>query len=127
MKKLINKMKGCTDLNTLKKLFKQFCENCGEAPDDAGLIDFDDFNDDDVIYNWVCDKHPELADSFKEKINHDTYYGAYMYALLSDEDDDFENELIHYIALYCIDNPESLEQLIDSLEKMYEDEDRSEE
>lgn len=123
MLSIINQIKTCTDLEELKKLFKQFCQTCGEAPDDAGLMDAEDFTNDEKMKKWIYDKHPENTESFEERISNGQYNGAYLYALCSEDVDgeDWEDELIHFIALYYIDNTEAFNEFVENLEQQWEE------
>lgn len=115
MKDIIAKLRANPNVDELKDLFMQACEISGEGPEDIGLVLFED----DEVKEWVENEHPELVDKLNKGLSKYTYANGndYLYALCDAGNND--NEVIGYVAMYCVDNPEKLSEIINELEDAY--------
>lgn len=113
MQTVISKLKDNPNVDELKELLTTACEICGEGPEDAGLVLFED----DEVKEWVENQHPELIDKLNAGLSQYEYANGndYLYALTDDGDDE---EVIKYVAMYCVDNPDKLTEIIEELEQL---------
>lgn len=111
MEHIITKLKEHPPIDELKNLFTKICQTFGECPEDSGLMIFKD----DEVKVWVETKQKHLIDKLKVGLSEYSYANGndYLYALCNTGND---NDEIEYIAMYCIDNPDKLDEIIENLE-----------
>lgn len=122
--KLVNDLKKPN--LTLEEITDILCKIYEEEDyylDDTGITP--SVTEDQAISDWVHNKHPEWVELFEKNVNTKCLAGAYLYALVTEEmeekeEEEFDLEYIRkIIALYYYENPDALARRVEGLEGEY--------